>query len=147
MIFFVRAVTRGCGTHLGCGTMTTPRALFTPATWSEDDSDEEEHFREMVRLRIRHEERFKDVDDVNADADSEMPGTRWIQSGASRRGRRGARRGRRTRTSTRTPTRGATSARRRDDAKAADTWTRPGGWMIHGAQMPLSCPEPRRFAG
>ena len=49
--------------------MTTPRALFTPATWSEDDSDEEEHFREMVRLRIRHEERFKDVDDVNADAE------------------------------------------------------------------------------
>ena len=71
MIFFVRAVIRGCGTHLGCGTMTTPRALFTPATWSEDDSDEEEHFREMVRLRIRHEERFKDVDDVNADADSD----------------------------------------------------------------------------
>ena len=34
--------------------MATPRALFTPATWSEDDSDEEEHFREMVRLRIRH---------------------------------------------------------------------------------------------
>ena len=43
----------------------TPRALFTPATWSEDDSDEEEHFREMVRLRIRHEERFRDVHDVN----------------------------------------------------------------------------------
>lgn len=72
MKIFVRAVIRGCGTHLGCGTMTTPRALFTPATWSEDDSDEEEHFREMVRLRIRHEERFKDVDDVNADdADSD----------------------------------------------------------------------------
>ena len=45
--------------------MATPRALFTPATWSEDDSDEEEHFREMVRLRIRHEERFRDVHDVN----------------------------------------------------------------------------------
>ena len=71
MKIFVRAVIRGCGTHLGCGTMTTPRALFTPATWSEDDSDEEEHFRSMVRLRIRHEERFKDVDDVNADADSD----------------------------------------------------------------------------
>ena len=39
-------------------------------------------------------------------------------------------------------------ARRRDDAKADRMWTRPGGWMIHGAQMePLSCPEPRRFAG
>ena len=45
--------------------MATPKALFTPATWSEDDSDEEEHFREMVRLRIRHEERFRDVHDVN----------------------------------------------------------------------------------
>ena len=34
--------------------------------WFEyDDSDEEEHFREMVRLRIRHEERFRDVHDVN----------------------------------------------------------------------------------
>ena len=35
----------------GSGAMATPKALFSlQATWSEDDSDEEEHFREMVRL-------------------------------------------------------------------------------------------------